>query len=282
MKIEVTIGKRAVFFLGLLFVVVGAFFVYAVTPNPGHAANTIGSGQSAAPQTYGQSSTFGGVANDIFYFPGKVSTGVNADPSVGSGGPRNLFVHDGGAYSGIGISSTGLQSGQSATYIDFIHDGAIKANLDYSAAGGVFLINGNPSAAATKVGLNKSVPTVTFDVGGTTNAQKFCLGTSDCKSTWGKTQDADVANGGNPNLQIIMDPGSGPDIVTKPIGPYSEDKIVFLSFRFCALVQTEVNPGVTGGGGGCSIEKGGSVWSLKGYRSASGVAIVCTAMCIQN
>ena len=67
MKLEVNVRKKQVFlFLGLFLIVAGLVVVFAVTPNPGHDANTIGPG------------TFSGDANSLWAFPGKVGIGISS------------------------------------------------------------------------------------------------------------------------------------------------------------------------------------------------------------
>ncbi|MEK6858429.1 MAG: hypothetical protein AABX53_00780 [Nanoarchaeota archaeon] len=273
MKIEVTIGKRALLVFAGFAVLLGVVFVYAATPNPGHDASMTGDGSGLEP--FGGKSTFAGGVSAWYAFPGHLGIG-NSSIHRGNYQPE-LFINSSDGYTGMALVANG--SGDRHQFIDFIYNGIVKANIDYAAQGGVLLINGNPSAAATKVGLNKSVPTVTFDVGGTSKADKLCIG-DDCKVGWGVTRGYEDGIG-NARIQLVSN--SGIDDVVTDIAPYREDFDPTVGgARFCALSQTYIDPKATGGGGQCSVEKVGGMWKLNAYRTHQGVEVVCSAYCIMN
>lgn len=273
MKIEVTIGKRALLVFAGLAVLLGVVFVYAATPNPGHDASMTGDGSGL--EAFGGKSTFAGDHGSWYAFPGHLGIG-NASIHRGNYQPE-LFINSSDGYTGMALVANG--SGDGHQYIDFMHNGLVRANLDYASQTNVFLVNGNPSAVMTKVGLNKSIPTVTFDVGGTSKADKLCIG-NDCKVGWGDTQGFED---GITNARIHLVPNVGLSDVVTDIAPYLEDFVpLFGGARFCALSQTYIDPKATGGGGQCSVEKVGGLWKLNAYRTQPGVEVVCSAYCIMN
>lgn len=149
MKIEVNIEKHHLLFAAAFFVVAGIFFVTAYDSNPGnpsalgHTANEIGPGSRSS--TFGGSSTFFGGSSANYYFPGKLGIGPNS-LDTDSAGQRNLFVNDPSPFAGIGLSSNGAESAGN-TYIDFIRNGFIRANIDYH--NNILSINEHAEAAST-------------------------------------------------------------------------------------------------------------------------------------
>lgn len=137
MRFEVSLSKRSLVVFAFAFLIFGSFFAYAVTPNPGHDASGIGPGM------------FGGLVGERYSFPGGLGIGPGSIDDTGIGGPgfgpRNLFINSSTNKAGIGISSHGAGGD---TYIDFINDNQIKANLDYRTIG-EFQINAHSQAAST-------------------------------------------------------------------------------------------------------------------------------------
>lgn len=160
MKIEVTIEKRHFLFImaGLL-VCAGVFLTTAYDSNPanpatlGHTANEIGAGSNG--NVFGGSSTFNGASSSWYSFPGHLGVGQGSLDVVGD---RSLQVRDSDGPAGIGLDSA-VASGN--TYIDFMKQGSIGANIDY--INGALRLNSHPNALNTLISLEGSSVLVSND-----------------------------------------------------------------------------------------------------------------------
>lgn len=308
MKFEVTISKRALVIVGLFFVIMGSFFVYAVTPNPGHDANMVGDGNGNEP--FGGKSTFAGTATSWYAFPGHLGIGPQ---SIHRAYAAELFINSTDAWSGIGISSTGSINGD--TYIDFMKNGTIGANINYR--NGRLEFNAHPGAANTDAMLvtpayftvrgrdvtSAAAPGIRFSEIGSSNewhiikrgSQYATVAERDALlfSHWDgaawmtplKMNTTTVCIKGNcrtswestPEESLVAevnDLTAGYTQVEQVIGTFSQ-------YSFCSLSQQEIRENSPSyAGGGCYVyrDQATSEWKLRAY-SQGFARVFCRALC---
>lgn len=278
MKIEVNIEKKHAFMiLGAILIIGGIFAVNAYgTSNPsqfGHSASEVAPG------------AFNGDQNSKWALPGKLVVGQGSQDSIG----RNLLINDTGAFAGIGISSSGAGGN---TYLDFIKNGQVKANLNWN--GSEFYVNDYGSktiinSGGGSVGVGKSpvsapvgVSGRVLDVYGAICLNGVCKGKGDSSGVWG-----------TPGLDTVgfvaqLDPnsgGAGYQEVKKTLTVQAQGVTFGSSASFCALSQTQYSGTITSSAGvGCYvyIDSGTNIWTIKAYRNNVAEGVSCRAICMIN
>lgn len=271
MKIEVTVEKKHAFLIvGVILLVAGIFAVQAYGSSQpanvfGHTANELDPG------------IFGGGSGGKWAIPGKVIIGNGAQDSVG----RNLLVNDTSAFAGVGISSNGAGGN---TYIDFVKNGQVKANINWNDA--TFNINEKNTDTVINglgghVGLGPGVNvgsyavsiagTINFEGGTTYNEGRpfnlYVNSTSPMRdNTFLITLDVGDAQGPEKVIRLGM---NTPFI---PIGGFGSPW-----YSFCALTQVD-NSGT--GAAGCHIFTENGDWKLKAFRADNSIRVDCRAACI--